>query len=389
VVSVLISCLVLVAINFRIQMRPEIFAFVLALGNLNLLQRFLATGRRRWLLGLLPVSLLWANSHGSFLINPALPWMFLAGAVLDDGWARTLASAPARRARLRQVYLPLAAAAVAVFLASLVNPYGLRLFVHAFSFSQADYLREHIVEFGSTFGERVRAQPYFKVYLAYLAVVLVSFLVGRRRVTATSLLLCLCFGCLSTDAVRFTAWFAIVGAHALAHNLAGLAATRARRRVVASALAMALAAGTAVVAARGDVRGKPIGFRDMSPMSPGAIEFIRQAGIAGNVFNTFSHGDQLVYHFYPTIKVAIDSRIDAYGEAYHLRYRSLCGRSYKLLAPPQELLAFLDGYEVNTIVTRHFDYNNWGRKGHVAALLHGGWKIAFMDPSTVILRRGS
>jgi hypothetical protein len=253
------------------------------------------------------------------------------------------------------------------------------------AFGSADYLREQIVEFGSTFSARVRATSYFKVYAAYLALVLLSFLVGRRRLHATPLLLFLAFGYLSTDAVRFTAWLAFAGSWVLAHNLASLAAPDRHARVrVATVLLLAAAV---FVVFRGDVRGKRIGFRDASPMSEAAVEFVRRAGIRGNVFNAFNQGDSLIYHFYPAIHVAIDSRLDAYGEAYYLAYRRMEGRSYKQLGPPALLSGFLDRHAVNAIVTRPFDYRNWEDAGHASALMSSGWRLAFADERTVILTR--
>src|SRR5262249_27516359 len=62
-VSVLVGSLVLLGLNARMDMRPEIYAFALALINLNLIQLFLRRGRWQWLLGLLPTSLAWANTH--------------------------------------------------------------------------------------------------------------------------------------------------------------------------------------------------------------------------------------------------------------------------------------------------------------------------------------
>jgi hypothetical protein len=204
-------------------------------------------------------------------------------------------------------------------------------------------------------------------------------------VRATPLLLFLAFGFLATDAIRFTAWLAIAGAWILAHNLRSLELFR--RRATAVVLALALAAGSGAVLVRGDVRGRHVGFDDAAPMSEAAIAFLQRHGIAGNVFNAFNQGDQLVHHFYPRMRVVIDSRLDAYGEAYYLWYRTLEGRSYRQLGTPPVLLDFLDRHAVNTIVTRPGDLANWSRKGHLAALAATGWRQAYADARTVILRR--
>jgi hypothetical protein len=387
VASALIACAVATAMNFRFQMRPEIFAFLLALTTLNLLARFAITGRRAWLVGLAPVALIWANAHGSFLLNLALPWMVVLGGLIDDAWSRRLADPQARTGRLLRFYLPLAAAGAVMFALSLANPFGLRLFTHALEFSRADWLRDFIVEFGSTFDERVRRQPYFAVYAAYLGLVLLSFVRARGRLDGTSIVLTVAFGWMSLDAIRFTAWFALAGTWALGHNLAHLGRGPAGVRRLAIAGIIALAAGIGIVVARGDVRGHPVGFGNEAPMSAAALEFLRASGVEGNVFNTFSHGDQLIHAFYPRIRVVIDSRIDAYGEDYYKSYLALVGRSYRALGPPADLLAFLDRHDVHAIVTRPLDFGNWTEKGHGEALARAGWNVVFADAGTVVLRR--
>jgi hypothetical protein len=271
-------------------------------------------------------------------------------------------------------------------LASLVNPFGLRLLEHGLAFSRAAYLRSNIVEFGSTFGEQTRQAPYFWVYVAYAIVVLVAAAWKRSRVDGTSLVLLAIFGWMSVDAIRFTAWFAIAGTYVLGRAMAGDPSEATQRRwSLAGTVAVAVA--IVIVLARGDVRGHRVGFRDESPMSPEALRFVRDASIGGNVFNTFSHGDQLIWAFYPRLRVVIDSRIDAYGEAYYLRYRALCGRSFKALGPPSDLTAFLSRYGVDTIVTRPLDFKNWSDKGHVTALEAAGFSVVFADPSTADRRK--
>lgn len=385
--AVFIGSMVLLAINFRTHMRPEIYAFVCFLLMLVLLDHFRRRETVAPLLGLLPVAVLWANSHGSVQLALLLPPLFLLGGIIDDLREGRLADAASRARRLRRSYLPLAGASGAVVLCCLANPRGFHLLEFAFRFSRAGFVREHIVEFAPTFDERIRAFLYWKIYVVYAAIVVLSFVLGRKRIHATSVLMLLLFGYLSVDAIRFTAWFAVAGAYVLAYHLGGRPSGPAARRTFAIALLLALVAGTLTVAEKGNVRGFPVGFRNMAPLSPKALEFLEEAGLEGNVFNSFKLGDPLIYHFYPRARVTIDSRVDAYGEAYYVRYRTLSGRSLKLLGPADDLIEFLDRYRMETIVSRPFDFNNWTVRDHYAGLQAAGWRMTFADESAVVLQR--
>ena len=79
ILALALGALTLLGINFRCLLRPEIIGFVLLLTNLNFLQAFVRRGNPLWLLALFPSSVIWANSHGSFLVNLTLPLFFAAG----------------------------------------------------------------------------------------------------------------------------------------------------------------------------------------------------------------------------------------------------------------------------------------------------------------------
>src|SRR5207249_3915372 len=77
-------------------------------------------------------ALLWANLHGSFLLGPAILFIYAAGEWLQQ-----------------QSGLRFAAASLASLLATFINPYGWRLHEHVFTYLQTDYLMDHISEFRS------------------------------------------------------------------------------------------------------------------------------------------------------------------------------------------------------------------------------------------------
>ena len=386
-ISLFLAAFCILVINFRSHMRPEIFAFVYFLIHLNLMQTFLSTKKFRWLLGLLPLSVLWANSHGSFIVNLGLPLLFLLGVALNDWWVARTRNRKIESDQIKQVYLPLIIVNFLIVALSLLNPYGIRLLIHSFSLSQDSYIRQNIIEWFPTFHPFIRRYFYFKLYLFFCAVLLFSLIIGRKNFNFILTILLVVFGYLSVDANRNAAWFAIVGTYIMAYCLNGVLKTERKRLLFKGCLAVILVVGTILVFQKGNVRGKKPGFQRGTPMTGGALDFIRKTGIQGNVMNSYKYGAELIYHFYPKLRVTIHSRVDAYGTEYYRRFRKISGKKWELLGEPEELLSFLRKYDVRTIVTTRGEFLNWRYKGHVKELINDGWKLVYRDRRTRILTK--
>jgi hypothetical protein len=152
--------------------RPHVFSWLLALV-------FVACAEHKRFLYALPVvACLWANMHGSFLLGPAILFLYAIGFAVAAVYEGVNKLEPSRKysppilggdyglnstcalqfvpLRLRAVALALRrpplqffAAGVASLLATLINPYGWRLHEHVFTYLQNDYIMDHIAEFRS------------------------------------------------------------------------------------------------------------------------------------------------------------------------------------------------------------------------------------------------
>jgi hypothetical protein len=387
VLALALGCLTMLGINFRSLLRPEIIAFVLVLANLNLLYAFVRRGNPLWLVGLIPSSVIWANSHGSFLVNLTLPIFFAAGEIVDGLWEWKRTGEKPDLLSLRRRVGWLALAWLGTIGASLINPYGVHLLSHVAQISGKDFIRANIWEWQSPFHPRFHGEPFQIIFWGITALIAVATAMGRNRVRATPLFLVLVFFGLALSTMRHIAWFEIMGAYFLAHTLPVTLDSQRWKITGAIVVALVLFAGTTAVATRGNTLGRRPGFWNDAPMNPEVIQFIRDTGISGNVLHHYNYGDQLAYHFYPTIRVVMDTRADAYGEKHYMQFRRLSGGNPALQGEPSELVDFVEKYDVRAIVTEHLNIYVWFNLGHAEALKKLGFVGAYRDRKTVILTR--
>ena len=160
-------------------------------------------------------------------------------------------------------------------------------------------------------------------------------------------------------------------------------------RLAALVTAALLLIATAVVSTLGNVRGLHVGIAAAAPLNSQALEFLREHELEGNVFNSYEYGDQLVYHFWPRVHVAMDTRLDAYGASYYHEHQRLSGRLQFRLDNADELIDFLDRHRVDVIVSYPFDVKNWLRTGYAERLAEAGFLAIYRDNTTTILERRS
>ena len=292
--------------------RPHIFSWILALLFLGVAEherhrhgRLGRLGRPSRVLYALPfVAILWANLHGSFLLGPAMLFIYAAGEWLD------------RRSGKR-----FAAASLASLLATFINPYGWQLHDHVFSYLQNDYLMDHISEFrsfsfhspGSLYVElfllvavagtlALLRQRAFGPAILGLAMLHISLYSARHLPTAAVLLLPLCVAALTREAKGFAGLRPM-----LEYSERLLAIDRRIRSIVPAMLALAIAIGGVTALARSE----RVGFNpEVFPVR--AAGFLENA--KGRIFTKDQWGGYLIYRFAGRAKVFIDGRSDFYGQ---------------------------------------------------------------------------
>jgi tetratricopeptide (TPR) repeat protein len=378
----------------RIVERPHIFGYLLTALFLLLLG-LRRSGHRRIVLLLLPLQIVWANLHGSFLVGPMIVALAAAAEVVNGLWRRstgqgaahdpTDAPAPWKEAA------ELGAMAILLIAACLLNPYGWGLLRFPFELTGSSFMTR-IYEWIPPYRAPFVSTYMFRLYLLWaaagIAALTATAVLWRRRRTsppfgAFPILLFLALFVLSLRMNRNVTDFALATFPGVA-----AAATWALRRDRPKAGPAALRVITALLLlacgwfavqgyAFGEANRRQVGLGLGWKVPVGAADYLERNDLRGNVFNTYAAGAYLVYRLYPAVRVGMDSRNDVYGEALYEEYLAA-------LRSPEALRAMLQRIDASIIVLE------WPKQDMVrtAQTIHslGGWRpVYFDDAATVYL----
>ncbi len=369
--GLLAACVCLFAVggsSMHFLARPHLFTLILLPVCLWLLE----ADRRKniaavWLL--VPVTMLWANLHGGFLVFIACLALLVLGSAIEAVLGRP------RWPSVRRYAALLGACSAA----TLVNPYGIALHVHILEYMQSDWIKNLIQEFQApTF----RSEGQFQ-YEALLigGLILAGLLLRKQRVTEALWLLFLAHSSLTS--LRHAPLYAAVAAPLIASELSAGWKTVAAGRKKSSVLSILHQLGEdltpnfgrtsiwpAVVIAALVFVDAPLKWPHDFPSEAFPIAMVHeQAKVleTGRLLTTDQWGDYIIYSFYPNQKVFIDGRSDFYGESLGTEYLHLLQGAY-------DWRAILD------------------RQGFSVALLPVEWPLAQMlkmDPSWQVIKDDS
>jgi hypothetical protein len=343
-------------------------------------QATLRTKRAPWLL--VPLTLIWANTHAGFALGLALVALVCAGVALDELMRQgtSLMRERVRRAwaRARALCLIFVACAAVVPL----NPSGWRLFSYPFE-TLGSRSMQYIIEWLSPDFHQPNAQAFALLLLATF----VALTLSPKRARPSDLLLLSVAAYASLRAWRNIPLFALIAAPLLAEhawfiikNVRVIKKARVSRRVAVGARPSAslilnfvalvcVPLGLCVLRMSSTTSNQPAVEAEKYPAA--AVEFLRGHSEAGPLFNAYGWGGYLVWKLYPARLVFIDGRADVYGDALLEEYlRAENGES--------GWRATLDKYHVGAVMIRP--------DAALASLLveDAGWEKVYEDKQAVI-----
>lgn len=142
--ALLVALLSVGSASMHFLARPHVFTLVLLSVSMALIEADRRGANPAWIWWLVPITLLWTNLHGGFLILVALLGLATLGAAIE-AWVGKSAQTPVQwNPALRWAKLTAACAVV-----SLANPYGWGLHLHVVEYLRSDWIRKVVQEFQS------------------------------------------------------------------------------------------------------------------------------------------------------------------------------------------------------------------------------------------------
>ncbi len=335
--AVFLVVLAIFASSIHFLARPHLFTWAFTLIFWDILESATTAGTVRRLYWLPALMLLWVNIHGGFLVGLALIGLYFLGAV----WEAVTAATPDERIGAKATARRLGITGALAFVATFINPYGYKLWLHIYEYLGSRFYMNNIQEFLS---------PNFhgaaeKFFAALLLLSLLGLAVNPSRLRASQLLVILFtvyFGLYAARNIPIASILLVLTATPL---LAGAVeqgsaaeelAPRARDLFLRWKSFAARTAGTelglcghvlplaaVLITFVVCLNGGRLGARtqisahfDGKRFPVGAVDFLAAQGIHSQVFNPDYWGGYLIYRLGPKYKVFMDDRHDFYGEPF-------------------------------------------------------------------------
>ncbi len=313
-----------------LQPVPQAFSMLFFAIELQLLIHCRQSGTARRLFWLPLLFVLWANLHIQFIAGLLLLGLFLFSLSIEQALRNMSASWMSHR--ISAVSLArVGGVTLLSLLATLVTPYTSRLLPTAF---ETLYSSVSFVHFSEMSAMSFRRPQEFTLMLA----VMVAFLfLGRRRSLDLFELLVLLAATLVAFRIQRDAWMAVFAAICVISR--GLAGVRDEKewlvradpiwqRILPAVLALTLVAIAAVRVPNRNMLNK---ISQNFPLK--ACDYLLQNHLPQPIFNAYSWGSFLTWYL-PQYPVAVDSRVELYGDTILSEYFDVVGGKELLESHP-------------------------------------------------------
>ena len=385
-IAVLFFVLCALASSIHFLARPHVVGWLLTIICFLILDRHDRERVSNRFLFCLPLLIMpWANLHGGFVLGLVLLGIFFLAGLLEFSRPR---SAELRKSSAKVITLG-SVFAFSLF-ASLINPYGYKLYVHIYQYLTNNFFMHHIDEFRRPDLHKGPAQAF----LLMMALTVLAIVLARARLRWTEWLLILFSATSGMYAARnlpvASMLLMMIAAPLLSAQLRfktpkfvrwGELLDRARDaelRLQCHLWPLVVVAVSALICFNsGALFGRTVMNAHFDParFPVQAVNALQRRSNRNPIFSLDSWGGYFIYGLYPETAVFIDDRHDFYGEPYIREY-------LKVIHVEPGWESVLDGERVNLIVMPS--------KSKISDVLRksANWKESYEDTiSTVFERR--
>lgn len=301
--AVLLTIVPVVCLLPVLTPRPWLFTILFFTYEMDVLMQARLRGRHRELFALPVVFILWANIHVQFVMGLLAIVVALAEALAARSW-RKAPIAIATQANAAA----LAATLASCFAATLVNPYGWKLYSIVADYGSLGAMMNLVAE--------LKAMPFrdpIDFGILFYAVIAACLVARARRAMVFEIAMLTAALYLSFRSLR-DIWVVVVVSSAV---VASALETRDKSRfrvtpqswpVVPAVVAIAMVLGFKTMGQ--DNAALAGALADALPVN--AVEFVKSRNLAGPVFNDFGWGGYLIWDL--GMPVEIDGRGNVYGD---------------------------------------------------------------------------
>lgn len=341
---------------------PSIFEYLFLVLALIFLETYREKKKQIFILLLIILSLIWANSHGSFFILPMLAGAYWFGDILIVLLKKIFKSYNPIGARLTvKQRKSLFAVTVISLITPLITPstYWTWLYPFRISFGKfTPYVSEYqgfLTAWHWNWSDYILTSAF--VLAGFL---ILLFIISRKKLHPADLIIGIIFIALPFSAIRHIAIFALVAVFLIAKYISvwfGEYRGIFKRILVKDVWVLII-----IVCFTYFYKTNVIDFglklsEDGYPK--GAAEFLNSSGIPGNMFNHYNYGGYLIWKM-PDYKVFIDGRLEMYEGQVGQDYQSIIdGRdNWETLADKYKINFFLD-YLTDGVVQKLINSPDW------------------------------
>src|SRR3989344_989055 len=303
----------ILVLSERSALRPEIFSYLFVAAFLYLLIDLDEHPERKRIFWLIPLQILWVNTHLFFIIGPLLTAGYLLEKIILN------------RGELRSNPLvkKLGFLLAGLFAACLANPnfiagalYPLRIF---------DDFGVEVAETRSVAAFLREEAPWSSIPVALfqplVLLLAASYIFALRSKRIFYFLASVATAVVGFRVFRTIPFFGMIFLPTISANLDGVFTqfhekTRRATRVVLVVMLAGFLSWLIFLGSRGKVAQFSEPGIGLTKGANNSGEFFKQNGLRGPIFNDFDIGSYLIYHFYPDEQVFVDNRPEAYSVSF-------------------------------------------------------------------------